>query len=390
MLKTFFRGQPALGDPFISMFRGLTLDSSGNVLFATDPFGNGSFVMRLDPNGNSLPGYGGTAVLAFDSITGLAMDPAGPLYLTDESARIKQGTADGAFATIFNRELDQYRGNQQGTFAPVVSGILAISPAVDSHGNLYVTDRNLNIVRKLAAGTCHPVAQPVIAGIAPSPGKDIGFPVYAPGELISIYGAGLGPSEGIGPVLDETGFVPENLGGVRVLFEGIPGRVLYAGAGQVNAIIPFTMYARTTVRVAVEYNGVASDVFVLNMVESAPRLFARVVGTNQTATIVVNPDGSLNALDNPAPAGSWVTVYGTGFGRTLPEGTDGHLAASPLPAPVLPVTVTQGFSILYAGAAPGLVEGVFQINLQLPMTPISSSVALKQGSGSTTVYIVSK
>jgi uncharacterized protein (TIGR03437 family) len=51
-----------------------------------------------------------------------------------------------------------------------------------------------------------------------------------------------------------------------------------------------------------------------------------------------------------------------------------------LPQPILPVTVAidgQPAQVLYAGAAPGLVAGVVQINVQIPATGASGgSVAV--------------
>src|ERR1035437_6367208 len=71
------------------------------------------------------------------------------------------------------------------------------------------------------------------------------------------------------------------------------------------------------------------------------------------------------------PATSIITIYGSGFGHTTPEGVDGRLAAAPLPKPVLPVSATLGSlpaTVLYAGDASGLVEGIVQLNIQLPKT----------------------
>ena len=62
-------------------------------------------------------------------------------------------------------------------------------------------------------------------------------------------------------------------------------------------------------------------------------------------------------------------LFGTGVGQTDPPGIDGAVAAPPLPQPLAPVTVRIGnlnAQILYAGAAPGLVEGVVQINARVP------------------------
>jgi hypothetical protein len=61
----------------------------------------------------------------------------------------------------------------------------------------------------------------------------------APGQIVSLFGAGLGPATPTGPVLDAAGRVGTASGGTRVLFDGIPAPVLYASSGQVNMAVPY-------------------------------------------------------------------------------------------------------------------------------------------------------
>jgi len=196
------------------------------------------------------------------------------------------------------------------------------------------------------------------------------MPWFAPGELISLYGAGLGPMNGANAQAGSDGRIATLLAGTRVLFEGVPAPVLYASDGRVNTVIPFTMYGYPSVRVQVEANGVLSDVVPLPMLESAPIVFSsQDPASGQVTAIVINQDGSVNSPSKPAAPGSIITIYGSGFGRTTPEGIDGHLAAAPLPKPVLPVYATlDGYpaDVLYAGDSAGLVEGIVQVNIRLP------------------------
>jgi uncharacterized protein (TIGR03437 family) len=109
---------------------------------------------------------------------------------------------------------------------------------------------------------------------------------------------------------------------------------------------------------------------------AAPALFtANDAGTGQAAAI--NNIGGVFSYNNaahPASAGQYVSLYGTGFGQTDPPGQDGALTQAPpagvLPLPLLqPVTVTIGGKpavTQYAGGAPGIVQGVTQINVQIP------------------------
>ncbi len=94
--------------------------------------------------------------------------------------------------------------------------------------------------------------------------------------------------------------------------------------------------------------------------------------TDGVHAAAVNQDGTVNSATNPAPEGSIVTIYGTG--AVWPYGmADGAIptAAAWLNQEQngfqivdLPAGIPQ--EILYAGAAPEIVDGVFQINLAVP------------------------
>jgi uncharacterized protein (TIGR03437 family) len=64
-----------------------------------------------------------------------------------------------------------------------------------------------------------------------------------------------------------------------------------------------------------------------------------------------------------------IVLFATGLGQTSPQGQDGEVATGTLLAPVLPVSVRIGqelAEVLSTGSAPGIVEGVFQLNVLIP------------------------
>jgi uncharacterized protein (TIGR03437 family) len=68
----------------------------------------------------------------------------------------------------------------------------------------------------------------------------------------------------------------------------------------------------------------------------------------------------------------------------MPAGEDGTMADDwwDLPTPVLPVTATIAgvpARVLYAGAAPGEVAGLMQVNLLVPPNAVSGDVVLTIG-----------
>ena len=65
-----------------------------------------------------------------------------------------------------------------------------------------------------------------------------------------------------------------------------------------------------------------------------------------------------------------ISIYATGEGQTASAGVDGLIAGSlPLPRPRQPVSVRidgQAAEVVYAGAAPGQVAGLMQVNVKIP------------------------
>ena len=205
----------------------------------------------------------------------------------------------------------------------------------------------------------------------------------APGELVVLFGSFMGPNELVTLKLDATGHVMKNLSDMRVLFSGIEAPVVYTSANQVSAVVPYAMAGRTTTSVQVDYRGVRSNSVTLDVATTAPGIFT-VNSSGSGPGVVLNQDFSLNSSGNAAERGRVVIVYATGEGQTIPLGVDGRVNNDPLPAPVLPVTATidgQPARVLYAGAAPGLVSGVMQLNIEVPVTSGTGNVPLVISAG---------
>jgi len=92
---------------------------------------------------------------------------------------------------------------------------------------------------------------------------------------------------------------------------------------------------------------------------------------NAGSMAVINQDGTLNKMANPAKLGSIVTIWATGFGATGPP-VDGAIAtgANNFCGTCELTLSNRGTSIFetvqYAGAAPGLIDGLMQINFPIP------------------------
>jgi uncharacterized protein (TIGR03437 family) len=198
----------------------------------------------------------------------------------------------------------------------------------------------------------------------------------APGEIVTLFGAGLGPASVVGAVLRSDNAIENTLSDTRVLFDGIPAPLIYVHGAQTSAIVPYAVAGKNSTRAQVEHRGVRSDPVTLDVTNAAPALFTQ-DSSGQGSGAILNQDFSLNDGTRPAAPGSVVLLYATGAGQTTPAGTDGLIASEVLPRPVLNVKVelmvfsggflsTWPLKALYAGAAPGLVAGVLQVNAALP------------------------
>jgi uncharacterized protein (TIGR03437 family) len=220
--------------------------------------------------------------------------------------------------------------------------------------------------------------------------------ILAPGELVSVFGNGIGPTAPASASI-VGGKLPFTLGGVQMTFNGQPAPLLYGSAGQINTVVPFELAGQSTVEMAVTQVNGQSLTTTVSVVATNPSIFAaNGTGTGQGA--ILNSDMSRNSASNPTPLGSVVSIFATGLGVTNPASVDGMLTAAVNPPLVAaPVTVTidgKNAVVSYQGAAPGLVAGVSQINVQIPSditpgpaVPVRIAVGGMQSQNSVTVAV---
>jgi len=205
---------------------------------------------------------------------------------------------------------------------------------------------------------------PAISAVVNS-ASDLEGPIAA-GELITIFGANLGPSSAQ-PGEISGGTVGNSIQNSQVLIGGIAAPMLYASATQMNVVVPFGV-SGSTAQIQVMDQGQEIASTSVQVQAASPALFSsNSSGGGQGA--ILNQDGSVNSHKNAAAPGSVVALFATGAGETTPASVDGALTTDPYPAPNLPVSVTingENAKIIYVGAAPGLVAGVLQIDVVVP------------------------
>jgi uncharacterized protein (TIGR03437 family) len=190
--------------------------------------------------------------------------------------------------------------------------------------------------------------------------------VVAAGEVVSLVGTGIGPATGVayqGVPASRT------LGGVQVFFDGIQAPMLYAQANQVNAIVPVEMSTQSSASVTLQYQNTTFGPFTQQLSAFDPAIFRWNPGASSQAA-AINQDGTINGPANPAPAGSIVSVWGTGFGPLNTPCSDGdpNIDAADYLAAGYSTVINGSTSILvlYSGGAPLLLCGAMQLNMQIP------------------------
>jgi uncharacterized protein (TIGR03437 family) len=210
-----------------------------------------------------------------------------------------------------------------------------------------------------------PVPKPVVAAVtnAASYGAAI-----APGQMVVVFGSAMGPTKLVPLQQDPSGLVSTQIGGVRILFNGVPAPMVYASATQCSAVVPYLGAIDATTNIQVEYQGVRSDPLAIPAAATAPGLFTTNF-TGQGQGTVINDDNiTANSPATPAKPGAVVILWGTGEGVTDPPGVDGRPAVDVLPMPLAAVSVDIGgwpAVVEYAGAAPGNMPGLLQINARM-------------------------
>ena len=101
---------------------------------------------------------------------------------------------------------------------------------------------------------------------------------------------------------------------------------------------------------------------------------------------IINQPGSVNAANAPAEKNSTVAIYMTGAGQLTPSGKTGALgtAAQAIAADVTVTIGGQNATVTYSGAAPGSLQGLYQVNAIVPAGSATGSVPLQVKVGDAT------
>ena len=231
--------------------------------------------------------------------------------------------------------------------------------------------------QQLAIVTLGPMPEIQLACVSNAAALGIG--PLAPEEIVSLFGLNLGPAVPVSGQPGADNLYPKTLGGTQVTFDGIPAPIFYASANQFNAVTPAALLPGTPTHVCVVVNGAATNCIDAPVQSANPGIFLS--GATYGYAAALNEDSTINSQSNPAPAGSVVSMFGTGLGTVNPVPPDGSVIGFPLPVQdqkvqvlsILGYDVHHGISspiygsinVLYAGPAPFEINGLSQINIEV-------------------------
>jgi uncharacterized protein (TIGR03437 family) len=313
--------------------------------------------------------YDNTQISLTATLGGPAITSGKSLYVVDLAPNQKRFLIVGSNqnvipdGTLMNLSVDISPSAPSGAYTLKLSNVFGTDP----EGNPVLVVTGGDGVLTVSAGTSVNLQYTgVLNGGSFLPGP------IAPGEFITLSGSGIGPVSVQQPTGSSNSTV---LGGTSVLFDGAAAPLLYASPNQINAIVPFSVAGNGATQMTVTAQGQTIASVTLATAPTAPAIFT-LNSTGVGPGAILNQDSSVNSQSNPASKGSAISIYASGAGQTNPTGIDGQITGAVLPTPILPVSVRIGglnAIVLYAGAAPGLIAGVVQVNALVPSNVSSGS-----------------
>jgi uncharacterized protein (TIGR03437 family) len=132
----------------------------------------------------------------------------------------------------------------------------------------------------------------------------------APYQLLTMFGAGLGPSTPVAA----SNYTTTELAGVSVGAAGNLSPLLYVSANQINFAVPAEPPTTSAATMEVTVNGVSSAASQLPLTFANPSLFLGAPPSGPfeafaTVALALNADGSVNSSSNPARLGSVISLF---------------------------------------------------------------------------------
>jgi sugar lactone lactonase YvrE len=341
--------------------------------------------------GNGSPGYsgdGGQADIAqVNNPTGIAVDAAGNFYIADSRNNRIRKVSNGVITTIAGKGTEGYSGDGGSATSAQLNNPLGV--AVDSAGNVYITDFGNDVIREVLNGVIMTIAGNGTEGYSsdggPATSAELNMPVGVAVDTVGrVYVAdsfnyrvrlltpftatisNVSPSAARagGPAFTLTvngsGFV----NGSTVDWNGSPVPTAYVNAGQLTASIAASLIASAgSASITVVTTGVGTSNAVTFTINPTPPVIS---GLSPSAVTAGGPAFTLTVDGSGFTSGSTIQWNGTAAATSfvsanqLTASIPANLIASPGSVTITVVDTTTGTSnaVIFAiGAAPGAQNG---------------------------------
>jgi uncharacterized protein (TIGR03437 family) len=375
----------------------LALGSGGTFYIADDGlpgFGNNRRVRMVAANGTVSTvagnggavdaGDGGAATSAsFASVNGVAVDPAGNVYVAEYfSGIIRKVSPDGTITTFAGSGGAGFAGDGGPALQALFNGPRGMT--VDSSGNLYIADSNNRRIRKISGA-------PSITSDGLVNGASFVRGGLVPGEIATVFGVNLTASTGIN--LAAALPLATHLLGVSVLVNGNAVPIFavdnVGGLEQINFQAPFELDGQTSATLQIMNNGAAGNSIQVPVIAAQPGIFTYTIGSSAFGAIL-HANFQLADTAHPAAAGETVLIYCTGLGTVSSQPADGAPGngESTLATPSVTIGGTDA-NVSFSGLAPGFV-GLYQINADVPsgLTTGNQPVIITIGNVSSSIALL--
>ena len=377
-------------DTFVSK-----LDPTGSrLLLSLQQGGSG---IALDAQGNIIVA-GGYAMIAGQFQPGQGVPKPAP---PDASGTPNQCFSNGS--TILSSAFVARLSGQDGTL--LASGIMGgaafsgVVLALGPQGRIYIAGGTVLPDVPLTPGVPYSpaVSERTTAGVflaafdpsLPAPPAQVSCAVdpattalvgpVAPGQLITLFGTNIGPTQPLTGLNRSIGTVPVSLGGVSISFDGTPAPLLYVSANQINLQVPFEVMHRSSTLMQAQFNGAVISTRLFAVTPRNPSLFVtpgtqiQQCGHNGSSTffsvVAALADGSPASCGNLAGPGSEITVFVNGLGVDALNQVTGSFTVSSPASISVPFDVQNTPGSLQGDALtdmPNAISGLGQVSLRLP------------------------
>jgi uncharacterized protein (TIGR03437 family) len=234
--------------------------------------------------------------------------------------------------------------NGDGTYtqaAAILPGVQSVTVAVADFNNDGLPD----IVSSTANATAVSINTTLRVDAVVNAASLAANQPVAPGSLVTIFGAGIGPPTGVARSGDT---LEDSMAGVSVTFNGIAAPLDFVSARQINAQVPWEISDRLGAsesgdhaNVVVTVNGAPTASFRVATASIAPAVFessGQAFAFNSDGTLAGPAESVLGVPSHPAVAGDTLTVLANGLGPVTPAIADAVASSDALrmagPTPV--------------------------------------------------------